>query len=144
MQEGILIMMSMMVLMLLLQKRKLKIDQHLEISLYYPDECTLYSEGEINIGEHSGLLNIEAFGFLLSDMNNQTLSGTIDLSLDFLLHHKVVNMIITAIYNSTLTEVVDQSSLLHQEMLEYQLGRRLLRKYNLKKANEKTIYSFKF
>ena len=74
MQEGILIMMSMMVLMLLLKKRKLKIDQHLEISLLLSDECTLYSEGEINIGENSGLLNLEAFGFLLSDMNNQTLS----------------------------------------------------------------------
>ena len=115
-----------------------------DITFYYPDECTLYSEGEINIGEHSGLLNLEAFGFLLSDMNNQTLSGTIDLSLDFLLHHKVVNMIITAIYNSTLTEVVDQSSLLHQEMLEYQLGRRLLRKYNLKKANGKRFIPSSF
>ena len=90
-----LIMMNTIEHMLLLQKRKLKIDQHLEIShFYYPDECTLYSEGEINLGEHSGLLNIEAFGYLLSDMNNQILSGTIDLSLDFLLHHKVVNMIL--------------------------------------------------
>ena len=114
------------------------------ITFYYPDECILYSEGEINLGEHSGLLNFEAFGFLLSDMNKETLSGTIDLSLDFLLHHKVVNMIITAIYNSTLTEVVDQSSLLHQEMLEHQLGRRLLKKYNLKKANGKRFIPSSF
>ena len=53
-------------------------------------------------------------------------------------------MIITAIYNSTLTEVVDQSSLLHQEMLEFQLGRRLLRKYNLKKANGKRFIPSSF
>ena len=114
------------------------------ITFYYPDECTLYSEGEINLGEHSGLLNVEAFGFLLSNMNRQTLSGTIDLSLDFLLHHKVVNMICTAIYNSSLTELVDQSSLLHQEMLEHQLGRRLLRKYNLKKAAGKRFIPSNF
>ena len=38
------------------------------ITFYYPYECTLYSEGEINLGEHSGLLNLEAFGFLLSDI----------------------------------------------------------------------------
>ena len=47
--------------------------------------------------------------------------GTVDLSLDFLLHHKVIKLICIAIYNSSLTEVVDQSSLLHQEMLEHQL-----------------------
>ena len=114
------------------------------ITFYYPDECTLYSEGEINLGENSGLLNVEAFGFLLSDMNKQTLSGTIDLSLDFLLHHKVAKMINTAIYNSSLAEVVDQSSLIHQEMLEHQLGRRLLRKYNLKKANGKRFIPSSF
>ena len=114
------------------------------ITFYHPDECILYSEGEINFGEHSGLLKVETFGFLLSDMNKQTLSGTVDLSLDFLLHHKVIKLICTAIYNSSLTEVVDQSSLLHQEMLEHQLGRKLLMKYNLKKANGKRFIPSSF
>lgn len=107
------------------------------ITVYNPNECSLYSEGEINLGAHSGLLKVDAFGFILSHISNDSLTGIIDLSLDFLLHKKAAKMIYSSIHESLLSEVVDQSSLIHQDMLSHQLGRRLLRKYNLKKSKGK-------
>lgn len=114
------------------------------ITIYNPDECTLYSEGEINLGAHSGSLKVDAFGFILSHISNDSIAGIIDLSLDFLLHKKAAKMIFSSIHESLLSEVVDQSSLIHQDMLSHQLGRRLLKKYNLKKSKGKRFIPSEF
>ena len=107
--------------------------QQENIAIYNPEECTLYAEGKLNLGEDAGLLEIDAFGALFSDFTEQTIGGKVDLSFDFLIHRKAAKMITKALKKSSLEEKVDESSALHQRLLEEQLGKRKLRKYNRKK-----------
>ena len=102
-------------------------------AVYTPEECTLYAEGEMNLGEDAGLLQVEAYGSLFSDFQEQTIGGMVDLSFDFLIHRKAAKMIYKALKRSSFEEKVDQSSALHQRMLEEKLGKRQVRKYNRKK-----------
>jgi hypothetical protein len=103
------------------------------IAVYNPEECTLYTEGELNIGVDAGLVEMQAFGTLFSDFTSQTIAGKLDLSLDFLMHRKAAKMISKSLKKSMLVEKVDESSSLHQRLLEEQIGRRELKKYNRKK-----------
>ena len=103
------------------------------IAIYNPEECTLYVEGDLNLGEDAGLLEIDAFGSLFSDFTQQTIGGKVNLSFDFLMHRKAAKMIAKALRKSSLEQKVDESSALYQRMLEGKLGKRTLRKYNRKK-----------
>ena len=107
------------------------------IAIYNPEECTLYAEGKLNLGEDAGLVKIDAFGSLFSDFTEQRIGGKVDLSFDFLIHRKAAKMIAKALKKSSLEEKVDESSALHQRLLEEQLGKRKLRKYNRKKRKGK-------
>ena len=103
------------------------------IAIYNPEECTLYTEGTLNLGVDAGLLNVESFGYLNADFTEQTILGKLDLSLDFLFHRKAAKLIYKRIKKSSLSEKVDQSSALHQRRLKELVGNKQLKKYNRKK-----------
>ena len=103
------------------------------LAIYNPDECTLYSEGKLNLGEDAGLLKMDAYGFLAANFTEQSIEGKIDLGLDFLIHKKAAKMLYKVLKKSSLSEKIDQSSALHQRMLKEKLGRKQLKKYNRKK-----------
>ena len=107
------------------------------LAIYNPEECTLYSEGKLNLGVDAGLLTIDAYGSLSADFTEQTINGTIDLGLDFLIHRKAAKLLYKKIKRSSLSEKVNQSSALHQRMLSDLIGNKKLRKYNRKKNKGK-------
>lgn len=108
-----------------------------DYAVYNPEECTLYSEGNVNLGEHSGLLSVEAFGTLFTSIDSQLTSGIIDLSLDFLMHKKAAKVIHKELKKSGFGEKIDQSNSIHQRELENLVGARQLKKYNRKKQKGK-------
>ena len=85
----------------------------------------------------AGLLTIDAYGALSADFTEQTINGTIDLGLDFLIHRKAAKLLYKKIKRSSLSEKVNQSSALHQRMLSDLIGNKKLRKYNRKKNKGK-------
>ena len=103
------------------------------LAIYNPEECTLYTEGKLNLGVDVGLVNMDAYGSLFADFTEQSISGKIDLGLDFLIHRKAAKLLYKKIKRSSLSEKVNQSSALHQRMLEDLIGKKQLRKYNRKK-----------
>ncbi|MDG1850397.1 MAG: hypothetical protein P8I82_07950 [Flavobacteriales bacterium] len=107
------------------------------LAIYNPEACTLYSEGAINLGENTGLVNVGGQGWLISSIDEQTINGVVDLSFDFLMHKKAAKLIRKALKKASFGEVVDQSNELHQRMLSDQLGSKQLRKYNRKKQKGK-------
>jgi hypothetical protein len=107
------------------------------LAIYNPEECTLYTEGKLNLGVDAGLLTIDAYGALSADFTEQTINGTIDLGLDFLIHRKAAKLLYKKIKRSSLSEKVNQSSALHQRMLSDLIGNKKLRKYNRKKNKGK-------
>jgi len=102
-------------------------------AIYNPEQCTLYTEGELNLGVDAGLLNMEAFGSLSANFSDQSIQGKIDLGLDFLIHRKVAKLLYKKIKRSSFSEKVNQSSALHQRMLQELIGKQQLKKYTRKK-----------
>lgn len=107
------------------------------IAIYDPEACTLYSEGVFSLGEDAGLLEIEAYGTLFSDFESQSIDGKLNLSFDFLMHRKAAKHIYKKLKRSAFDNQVDESSAIHQQLLEMSLGKRQLKKYNRKKRKGK-------
>ena len=103
------------------------------VAIYNPEECTLYTEGNLNLGVDAGMLKVEALGFLAANFTEQSIEGKLDFGLDFLLHRKASKFLYKQLKKSSLTVKTNQSSALHQRMLKELLGRRKLKKYNRKK-----------
>jgi hypothetical protein len=104
---------------------------------YNPETCSLYSEGIINLGTNSEMLNLRGQGWLFSDFNKKTVAGVVDLSFDFLMHKKAAKRIIKSLKKATNYNPIDQSDELHQRMLADMLGLKQLKKYNRKKQKGK-------
>ena len=107
------------------------------LAIYNPEECTLYTEGKLNLGVDAGLVIMNAYGSLFADFTEQSVSGKIDLGLDFLVHRKAAKLLYKQIKRASLSEKVDQSSRLHQQLLAGLIGEKKLRKYNRKKKKGK-------
>ena len=107
------------------------------LAIYNPEECTLYTEGKLNLGVDAGLLSVDAYGSLSADFIEQSIHGKIDLGLDFLIHRKAAKLLYKKIKRSSLSEKVNQTSALHQRMLGEKVGKKQLRKYNRKKKKGK-------
>lgn len=107
------------------------------IAVYDPEACTLYAEGVLSLGEDAGLLEIDAYGTLFSDFEAQTIEGKLNLSFDFLMHRKAAKHIYKKLKRSSFANQVDESSEIHQQLLELSLGKRQLKKYNRKKRKGK-------
>lgn len=102
-------------------------------AIYNPEDCSIYSEGTLNLGENTGLLDVNGMGWLFSDFEKKTIDGMIDLSMDFLIHKKAAKLIIKSLKKAPFSERIDQSNDLHQRMLADLIGLKQLKKYNRKK-----------
>jgi hypothetical protein len=107
------------------------------IAIYNPEKCSLYAEGYMNLGANSGLLNMGSFGYINAQFNEEILTGTLDLSFDFLFHKKASKILRNELKTSEIENNIDQSSEIHQTNLKELLGKRLVRKFNRKKRKGK-------
>jgi len=103
------------------------------MAIYDPEECTLYAEGVMNLEKSTGLVDVGAVGSFFADIKEQTITGTVDLSFDFLMNRKAAKLLYKELKRSTADTKVNQTNELHQRMLLETLGKRKLRKYNRKK-----------
>ena len=106
-------------------------------AIYNPDSCSLYSEGTINLGENTGLVRITGEGWLMTSIDQEEIEGVVDLGLDFLIHKKAAKLIYKSLKKASFNNLVDQSNVLHQRMLDYKIGGKQLKKYNRKKQKGK-------
>lgn len=107
------------------------------IAIYNPEKCSIYAEGYMNLGANSGLLNMGSFGYINAQFNEEILTGTLDLSFDFLFHKKASKIMLKELKKSKFENTIDQSSEIHQNNLKELLGKRLVRKFNRKNRRGK-------
>lgn len=89
---------------------------------FHRNNCTLFSEGEINLGQYLGLLEMESYGQITSDLNDHKKDLDLTVYLDFFLSDELKNIFASEVDSAPALKPIDINRELYVKTLKSRLS----------------------